>query len=154
MPYVEASTLLSPSTAEVFDFLSRPANLIAVTPPEFNLRLVEAPERLFLGARVVLQGRRWGFAQRIVSEVTAFEPGRLLVDEQREGPFPKWIHTHLLEAVPGGTRMTDRIEFEAPGGMLGFLLTPKAITTELQEMFAYREQKFKELLGGNAVTGV
>jgi ligand-binding SRPBCC domain-containing protein len=153
MPLFEAITFLSQPITEVFSFLSLPANLIEVTPPEFNLRVVEAPERLHRGARVVVQARRWGFAQRLVSEITAFEPDRLLVDEQREGPFAKWIHAHLLEAVPGGTRMTDRIDFEAPGGMLGFLLTPQAITAELQEMFVYRERRFKELLGGNSVPG-
>jgi ligand-binding SRPBCC domain-containing protein len=153
MPNFESNTFLSRPIAEVFDFLTLPANLIEVTPPEFNLRLVEAPERLHLGARVIVQARRWGFAQRMVSEVTGFEPNRLLVDEQREGPFPKWRHSHLLQAVPDGTRMTDHIEFEAPGGMLGFLLTPEAVVSELQEMFAYRERRFQELLGGNAASG-
>jgi ligand-binding SRPBCC domain-containing protein len=150
MPHFEAITVLAHPIAGVFDFLSLPANLIEVTPPEFNVRLVEGPQRLHLGARIVLQARRWGFAHRLVSEVTAFEPNRLLVDEQREGPFPKWVHTHLLEAVPGGTRMTDRIEFEAPGGMLGFLLTADTIASELQEMFAYRERRLHELLDGRA----
>jgi ligand-binding SRPBCC domain-containing protein len=150
MPHVEASTVLPHPVARVFDFLSVPANLIEVTPPEFSLRLVEAPERLHLGARIVLQTRSWGFSQRLVSEVTAFEPDHLLVDEQREGPFRKWIHAHLLEVVPQGTRMTDRIEFEAPGGMLGWMLSAETIRHELQELFAYRERRFKELLDGKA----
>ena len=148
MPHFEASTSLSQPIARVFDFLSSSSSLVELTPPEFNVRLVEAPERLHLGARVVLQLRRWGFAQRLVSEVTAFEPNHLLVDEQREGPFRKWIHSHLLEAIPNGTRMTDRIDFEPPGGMLGFLLTPEAVVSELQDLFAYRERRLKELLDG------
>src|SRR5207247_5446442 len=123
---------------------------IELTPPEFNIRLVEGPERLSLGARVVLHARRWGFTQRLVSEVTAFQPDQLIVDEQREGPFPKWVHTHLFESVPGGTRLTDRIDFEALSGMLGFLLTAESIASELQEMFAYREGRLQELLGGQA----
>lgn len=153
MPHFESTMFLSPPIVEVFDFLAHPINLIDVMPPEFSVRLVEAPERLFLAARVVLQVRNWGFSQRMVSEVTAFEPNHLMVDEQREGPFLKWKHSHLLEAVSGGTRMTDHIEFEAPGGMLGFLLSPKTILSELREMFAYREGRFKELLEGKAATG-
>jgi ligand-binding SRPBCC domain-containing protein len=148
MPHFESTTILSRPITEVFDFLTVPANLIEVTPPEFNARLLEAPARLHLGARVVVQARRWGFAQRMVSEVTALEPNRLMVDEQREGPFPKWKHTHLLEAVPDGTCMTDHIEFETPSGMLGFLLTPQVVLSELREIFAYRERRFKELLEG------
>ena len=149
MPPFETSTSLSQPIARVFDFLSTSANLVELTPPEFHVHLVEAPERLHLGARVVLQVRRWGFAQRLVSEVTAFEPDHLLVDEQREGPFRTWTHTHILEPAPGGgTRMTDRIEFEPPGGMLGFLLTAETVSGELQDLFAYRERRLKELLEG------
>jgi ligand-binding SRPBCC domain-containing protein len=146
MPRFETSTSLSLPIATVFDFLSLSANLVELTPPEFHVHLVEAPERLHLGARVVVQIRRWGFAQRLVSEVTTFEPDQLLIDEQREGPFRKWKHSHLLEAVPGGTRMTDRIEFEPPGGMVGFLLTPETIVGELQDLFAYRKRRLEELL--------
>jgi ligand-binding SRPBCC domain-containing protein len=150
MPHFEALTLLSHPTARVFDFLSVPANLVEVTPPELNMRLVEAPERLYLGAQIVLQARYWGFSQRLVSEVTAFEPNRLLVDEQREGPFRKWIHTHRLESVPEGTRLAESVEFEAPGGMLGWMLNAETVLHELEEMFAYRERRFKELLDGKA----
>jgi ligand-binding SRPBCC domain-containing protein len=147
MPVFERSTLVPRSPAEVFDFLARPANLIAVTPPDLNMRLVEGPERLSLGAQVVLQTRRWGFAQRIVSKITAFEPDHLMTDEQIEGPFKKWAHSHVLEEAPGGTRMTDRVEFEAPGGMLGLVFTQDAIEGELEELFEYRTQKFEELFG-------
>jgi ligand-binding SRPBCC domain-containing protein len=146
MPVFEGTTVLAHSPAEVFDFICKPANLIAVTPPDLNMRLVEAPERLSLGARIVLQSRRWGFSQRIVSLVTAFDPNRLIADEQKEGPFKKWVHSHRLEAIPEGTRMIDRIEYEAPGGLLGLVFTTDAIENELQELFAYRTEKFKELL--------
>jgi len=148
MPHLEAAMSLRRPVAEVFDFLSRPANLVALMPPEFNVHLAEGPDRLSLGTRVVLHARRWGFAQKLVHEVTTFEPDRLIIEEQREGPFPKWIYCHHFEAIPDGTRLTDRIEFEPPGGMLGFLLTPESIASEVQELFAYREQKLRELLEG------
>ena len=147
MPVFERTTMIPRPPAEIFAFLCNPANLIQVTPPDLNMRLVEAPERLALGAQIVLQTRRWGFSQRILSKVTAFDTNRLLTDEQVEGPFKKWIHTHLLEEAAPGTRMTDRIEFEAPGGLLGMVFTQDAIEGELQELFEYRTQKFEELFG-------
>jgi ligand-binding SRPBCC domain-containing protein len=148
MPRFEHTMTLSRPPADVFDFLRCPANLIEVTPPEFNMRLVEGPDRLELGSRIVLQGRRWGFSQRVVSRVTALEPCRLMVDEQIEGIFKKFIHTHRLVEIAGGTRMDDEVEFEAPGGMIGFLLTAETLQAELEDLFAYRTQKFKELLEG------
>jgi ligand-binding SRPBCC domain-containing protein len=149
MPLFEWTTTISRSADDVFDFLSRPANLVAVSPPEFHMQLLDGPERLHLGARVVLQGRRWGVSQRIVSEVTAYQPSTTLIDEQREGPFKKWIHTHQLEPIPGGTHMLDRIEYEAPGGLLGMLLSNARIEEELKEIFQFRTQKFKESLEEN-----
>jgi len=147
MPVFERTTTIPRPPAEVFEFLCNPANLIEVTPPDLNMRLVEGPKRLALGAQIVLQTRRWGFAQRIVSKIIAFETDRQITDEQIEGPFKKWVHTHLLEESGAGTCMTDRIDFEAPSGLLGLVFTQEAIEGELEEMFQYRTEKFAELFG-------
>jgi ligand-binding SRPBCC domain-containing protein len=147
MPQFEARLVLSRSLLEAFDFFRRPANLVRISPPELHLRLVEGPERIELGSRVVLQGRRWGVPQRIVSEITAFEEEVLFRDEQREGPFGKWSHTHRFEQAPEGTRVTDQIDYEPPTGLLGLILNTQAIERDLQWIFSYRAQKVQELLG-------
>ena len=147
MPVFEFTTSLNYPAESVFAFLCNPANLVAVTPPDFQMELVEAPATLHLGAKVTVRGKRWGFSQKIVSEVTVFQPNVEMADEQRAGPFKKWQHTHHLEEVDGVTRMIDRIDFEAPSGMLGMLLTASKISRELPEIFAYRARKFQELLG-------
>jgi ligand-binding SRPBCC domain-containing protein len=111
------------------------------------MQLLNGPEQLHLGAFITLQGRRWRISQRIVSEVTVWEPEQRFVDEQREGPFKKWIHTHQFEALPGGgTRVTDHIDYEPPGGMLRFILTEKAVERELKWIYAYRQEKLVQLL--------
>ena len=147
MPVAEHATLLSSSPLEVFDFLSRPGNLIEVMPPDYRPTLVDAPERLFHGARLTLEIHGWGFRQRLVSEITAFQPNALLVDEQREGPLRKWLHRHMLEPAGTGTRMLDQIEFEPPGGLLGLVLSSDRIASELREVLCYRSKRFQELLG-------
>lgn len=145
MPRFEMVESLSVPLARVFDFFSRPANLIRISPPELHFQLLSAPERLTLGARVALQGRRWGLSQRIVSEVTVWEPEMHFVDEQREGPFKQWIHTHCFEALSeGGTRVTDHIDYETPGGMLGFVITRRAVERDLKWIFEYRRNKLIE----------
>jgi ligand-binding SRPBCC domain-containing protein len=147
MPVFEASQDLPRPVAEVFAFFRDPANLATVSPPELHLRLVEGPAELALGARLVLRGRRWGVPQRVVSEVTAFEPPVTFTDAQIEGPFRKWVHTHTFEEVPGGTRLTDRIEYEASGGLLGLVVTTATIARDLQWVFEYRTKKLAALLG-------
>jgi ligand-binding SRPBCC domain-containing protein len=148
MPTFEASVSLACTPERAWEFLCRPANLVLVSPPELHPELVKGPERLQLGSRITVQGRRWGISQRVTSEVTQFVEGNFLVDEQKQGPFGKFVHTHKIEPVSGGTKMTDRIDYAAPGGMLGFLLTEKMIAGELEEVFAYRTKKLKEILEG------
>jgi ligand-binding SRPBCC domain-containing protein len=151
MPRFETTEDLRAPLARVFDFFSRPANLLQVSPPELHFQLLSGPEQLQLGARVEMRGRRWGVSQRIVNEVTVWEPQTRFVDEQREGPFKKWVHTHRFEALPdGATRVTDTIDYETPGGMLGFILTAKAVERDLQWIFEYRRQKLTALLNGQA----
>jgi ligand-binding SRPBCC domain-containing protein len=149
MPFFEATVCLPRPVTEVFDFFIQPANLLRVTPPELHMRLVEGPERLQFGSRITFQGRRWGIPQRIVSEVTVFQPEVVFVDEQRRGPFRKWVHQHRFEALPDGTRLTDQIEFEPPGGVLGLLVTARVLERDLQWIYAYRQEKLVELLGAS-----
>jgi ligand-binding SRPBCC domain-containing protein len=147
MPLFERTLTFPRPVAEVFDFFLQPANLLRVSPPDLHLQLIDPPERLQLGSRITLKGRRWGIPQRITSEVVVFEAGALFVDEQRSGPFRKWIHTHRFTAVPEGTQVQDTIEFEAPGGLLGLVVTESFILKDLEKLFAYRAEKLREILG-------
>jgi ligand-binding SRPBCC domain-containing protein len=147
MPMFEASLSFPRTIQEVFDFFRQPANLVRISPPELHMRFEEGPERVQLGSQVTMVGRRLGVPQRVVSIVTAFKKDVFFVDEQRKGPFRKWIHTHRFEAIPGGTRVADRIEFEPPGGLLGMMLTAGVIERDLQWVFAFRSQKLKAILG-------
>jgi ligand-binding SRPBCC domain-containing protein len=147
MPMFEASQVIPRPVEEVFDFFRAPANLIAISPPELHMALVEGPPLIELGSRVVLKGRRWGIPQRVVSEITAFEPPVTFTDTQVEGPFRKWVHTHRFEPAPEGTRVIDRVEYETPGGLLGLVARPSLIERDLKWIFEYRTKKVAELFG-------
>jgi ligand-binding SRPBCC domain-containing protein len=70
------------------------------------------------------------------------------VDEQVSGPFAKWVHRHEFESFGGRTRLTDRIEYELPGGALVNRLMNWAVTPGLVRMFAYRHKVTKEICEG------
>ncbi len=148
MPQLDNAILVACPPAEVFAFFLVPANLLALAPPDLHLQLVEGPERLELGARLTWKARRWGLTQRLVTEVAAFVPDTLLVEEQRQGPLRKWVHTRRFESVPEGTRLSERVEFEPPGGLLGLTVTARAIERELDAVFAHRAAKLRERYGG------
>ena len=146
MPIFEYTTKLDLPVERVFDFIARPRNLLLVSPPSPKIEFLEAPERLTMGSRFTVQLTHLGFSQRLVSEVTWFEEGVCFTDEQVEGPFKKWSHTHRLTPEVTGTVMQDRIEFEAPSGMLGWVLTNSRIQSGMAEAFAFRDVKFREVL--------
>ena len=69
------------------------------------------------------------------------------MEEQRRGPFRSWKHTQRFEpTAEGGVRVTDEIEYEPPGGMLGRLATAEAIGRELERAFSYRRERVTEML--------
>lgn len=71
------------------------------------------------GDTVTWRARHFGVPFTMTSRITAYEAPHGFVDEQVRGPFGAWWHEHLFEAVPEGTRMTDRIRFRSPLGPLG-----------------------------------
>ena len=54
----------------------------------------------------------------------AIEPGRGFHEDSTMLTQRRWVHRRDLEAVPGGTRVRDRIEFEPRVPFLGALLRP------------------------------
>ncbi len=149
MPRVEQSTLVPGAVADVFDFFLRPANQLTLAPPEMRLELVEGPECLALGSRVTWKGRRWGIPYTVVVEVTELQPGVLLAERQIQAPMHKWEHVRRFESVADGTRLTEVIDFEPPGGLLGLIVSARTIERELEAAFAHRALKLRERFGGS-----
>ena len=60
------------------------------------------------------------------------------MDEQRVGPYKLWLHTHRLEDVEGGTRMTDEINtrYHWFGKFAHFLFVRRT----LKHIFDYRRK--------------
>ena len=147
MPHYTATIEIARPVSEMFAYFTRPRNLLQFTPPDYNLELVTAPEMLKLGERLVWQGRRWGVSQKLIQEVTAFNAYNLIVVEQRQGPFKRWVQAHQFEPMDAGTRILEKIEYDPPGGMLGFLVTANSIRKELDAVSIFRATKLRELFG-------
>jgi ligand-binding SRPBCC domain-containing protein len=144
----EHSDSFSADLSRVFDFFRRPANLLVVSPPDLQLRLLSAPDVLQRGARVIVQLRRWGLTRRVVTEVVSLEERALVVEVRREGLFSSWSRTQRFEALgDGGTRLTEQVDYELPTGLLGKMLTTTLIERELRQAFAYRATKLAEWWG-------
>lgn len=147
MAQFETSVAIPAPAERVWDFLIRPANLTLLTPPDVGLHLLEAPERLELGSRILFKVQMSGQVQQFVHEITAFEPNEQLSEKMIKGLFGKWLHEHVVATNGDGeTTVIDRIEFEPPTGLLGFLVTKKKILEYLEEGFDHRHEQLKKLL--------
>jgi ligand-binding SRPBCC domain-containing protein len=161
MPVYERETVVDAPFADVWDFHSRVTGLEDLTPDWMHLRVesIVGPDGaqfddrqavLVEGSKIHSTVRPLGVApaQRWTSVIVDREEseGRgLFRDEMAEGPFPHWLHTHTIEAVDGGTRVHDHVEYELPLGALGRAVAPLGFIG-FAPMFRHRHRETKRLL--------
>jgi len=146
---LERTQLVPRPRPEVFAFFADPWNLERITPPFLRFRiLTPRPLEVRAGALIDYRLSLFGvpFGWRTVIE--AWEPESRFVDRQLRGPYRRWHHTHLFEDAPGGTRMTDRVEYQLPLGPLGELARVALVDRQLAAIFDHRRRAIERLLGG------
>ena len=74
------------------------------------------------------------------TRIEAWVPGQRFVDLQLSGPYRLWRHTHTFEDVPGGTRMSDEVEYELPLGLLGDLAHTLFVRRRVEAIFDHRRK--------------
>jgi ligand-binding SRPBCC domain-containing protein len=148
MPHhYNASVDIAHPLTDLFAYFIRPKNLVQLAPAELNLELLTAPDILALGSLLQWKGRRFGVSQQFTHEVSAFEHEKLIILDQIKGPFARWVHRHQFETTATGTRIVERIDFDPPGGLLGYVITADGIRKDLDKLMAHRERKLKEIFG-------
>jgi ligand-binding SRPBCC domain-containing protein len=140
VPTFVKSVLINAPVRDVFRFHERDDALPLLSPPFPPVRVISRVGGIQAGAEVVL---RIGPVHWIARH-TAYEQESLFVDEQIRGPFRSWVHRHEFEAVDGRTKLTDRIEYQLPGGTLVNLLFAWIVNGALANMFRYRHYVTRE----------
>ena len=141
---------LFPITQEaLWDFISQPENLNAITPPELDFEIhSDIPERMYNG--LIIRYRitiPWFGSRDWITEIKHIREGFSFVDEQRFGPYKFWFHYHEIRPEEGGVRMLDRVSYIVPFGVLGRILHRLFIKKMLRNIFDYRFDKLKEMFG-------
>lgn len=147
MALFEASVELCCSPSAAFEFLIQPANIRLISPPSVMLEFDAAPDRLQLHSRMEFRVQAFGVVRSVIHGITSFEPPHRFVEQQLEGPMQAWEHEHLFEPTPRGVKVTDRIHFAPPGGMLGLLINERKIRESLEEGFEHRYAELEKRLG-------
>jgi hypothetical protein len=148
MSRFELSSELPCSAGQAYAWHTRPGALERLVPPWESVRVLER-RGSFEEGTVVLDLPIGPTRQRWVARHRDAIPERQFVDEQIEGPFTRWVHTHLFEPVAAGcTRYTDRIDYTLPFGALGEL-GGGLVADMLRRTFQYRHATVRDDLAAH-----
>jgi ligand-binding SRPBCC domain-containing protein len=128
---------------EVFAFFANAANLEALTPPWLRFRILNPAVVIEAGARIDYRLTLHGIPLRWQSEISRWDPPASFVDEQRKGPYRRWVHTHTFAAERGGTRVGDSVEF----AMTFEWLVGRFVMRDVRKIFAFRQQALMHRFG-------
>lgn len=139
------------SADALYAWHARPGAFQRLNLPFDPVEIEQRTGGLETGARTVIRMKVGLVHQRWVAEHTAHEPGRMFRDEQLDGPFRKWVHTHRFEPRDDGTsELVDELEVELPLGGLGALFGGGYTKATIERMFAYRHAVTKADLSRHA----
>jgi ligand-binding SRPBCC domain-containing protein len=135
-------TIVPASLDETFTFFADAANLERLTPPWLNFRIrtpmpITMAEGLEIEYRIVLHGLPIPWLTRI----DVWEPGVRFVDRQVRGPYRWWHHEHRFEAVAGGTRVIDHVEFVPRARVI----SGPMVRRDVGRIFAFRRRELPRL---------
>ena len=129
--------------AEVFPFFADAANLETITPAWVNFKiLTPLPVNMRAGAKIEYQIRIHGVPVRWKTDITVWEPPVRFRDEQRQGPYRQWIHTHEFEEKDGGTLCRDRVDYAVWGG---HLVNALFVRRDVERIFKYRRETLERI---------
>jgi ligand-binding SRPBCC domain-containing protein len=97
------------------------------------------------GQDVTWRARHFGIPLTMTSRITQFTFPSSFTDEQTRGPFKSFRHVHEFQSTPGGSIMTDRVEFTAPFGLLGRLAECLVLRRYLQRLIRERGRFLSDL---------
>ena len=145
MPEIRRSIVVPAPLDAVFPFFADAANLERLTPPWLRFRiLTPLPILMQQGTLIDYRLRLRGVPVRWRSEITAWEPPYRFVDEQRRGPYQRWIHEHLFSAVDGGTLVEDHVQYRV---LFGSLVDRWLVRPDLERIFDYRHEQLALFFG-------
>jgi ligand-binding SRPBCC domain-containing protein len=145
--HLRRETVVPLGLNETFAFFSDAGNLERLTPPWLNFKIltprpIAMQEGTLIDYRIVLYGVPIPWQTRI----DVWEPGVRFVDRQLSGPYLWWHHEHRFEAVDGGTRVIDQVEYLPRMRWVSSAL----VRRDVERIFAYRQEALPALLGAAA----
>ena len=148
MYVLERTQVVPCPLSEVFAFFADAANLERMTPPFLGFQIkTPLPIAMSTGTLIDYKISLHGIPMKWRTRIAEYVPGVRFVDEQLKGPYKVWHHTHEFRAVPGGTEVVDRVQYELPFGPLGAIAHALFVRRQLKTIFDHRERTMSQLFG-------
>jgi len=130
----------------LWPFFSSAQNLERLTPPWLGFKVLRASDaEIRRGTMIDYRLTLHGLPISWRTEISAWDPLRMFVDEQRRGPYSVWHHTHTFESMAGGTLMTDAVQYRLRVAPLGELVAGLFVERDVQKIFEYRSRAVAHL---------
>jgi ligand-binding SRPBCC domain-containing protein len=144
MPTIILKTLISAPIGQCFD-LSRDIDLHvqSMQPSGEQAITGKLSGVINLGESVTWRAKHFGIYFEMTNKITALEYPNSFTDEMIKGPFKKLHHQHLFKTIGTQTDMTDIFEFEAPLGILGWLVEELFLTRYMKQLLIKRNEVIK-----------
>ena len=135
----------------VWDFFTSPLNLVKITPPWMDFRVISSSEEKVYAGQIIeykVNGLP-GISMYWMTEITHVEEGKYFVDEQRYGPYSMWHHEHHFKEIDGTVEMTDIIHYKIPYWFLGDIANILFVKQQVRKIFDYRHKTVEKLFRKN-----
>ncbi len=146
MPVITQSTSIKCQPKELFQFLTKPANIISVSPTLPSLSF-HSPNLLLGKGQIIHFSLSYGlFRLSWSSKISKYEPYSLIEDTLQQGPFKKWVHRLTFNSCGTHTVINNTIDFAVGMGPLGKIMEKLVVKYQVETYMKERMKKTTEKL--------